>query len=388
MAESPPQLGDLPQYPQMNISALQSDPVGRETAPAANGNASVQNAKDSVYSNASSAFNTVNSHPMTQNLKDTVSQGPVAEHVKDQHAKTTSEFRSLADSRTTPSQSTATGQPLTHYHSFFYSLLSWENPRATTVSFLGTVLFIFAARYLPALRWTFKGLYVLLGITALAEAAGKLVLSQGLSSSFRPKKYYTIPREALEASLEDVEQLINFFVIEFQRVLFVENIVHTTAAFTSALISYWLIKFLPFWGLSLIATSVVYLGPLVYINNKEVIDHHLTNASNVASSQANQVKELAGQQTARATSTVKAYAGDYSAKAQGYIGSARGRSASPEVTTKSFPSTPVKSEPGTAPNYSPSDFPHAPRQEPTPGVTAHQEQYENSQFGGKAEPAI
>ena len=66
-------------------------------------------------------------------------------------------------------------------------------------------------------------------VTALAEAAGKLVLSQGLASSFRPKKYYTIPREALEASLEDVEQLINFFVIEFQRVLFVENIVHTIA---------------------------------------------------------------------------------------------------------------------------------------------------------------
>jgi hypothetical protein len=63
--------------------------------------------------------------------------------------------------------------------------------------------------------------------TATAEIVGKLVLSQGLASSFRPRKYYTIPREALEASLEDVEQLINFFVIEFQRVLFAENPLHT-----------------------------------------------------------------------------------------------------------------------------------------------------------------
>ena len=64
---------------------------------------------------------------------------------------------------------------------------------------------------------------------AAAEVAGKLVFSQGLASSFRPKKYYTIPRESLEASLEDVEQLINFFVIEIQRVLFAENVLFTVA---------------------------------------------------------------------------------------------------------------------------------------------------------------
>ena len=64
---------------------------------------------------------------------------------------------------------------------------------------------------------------------AAAEVAGKLVFSQGLASSFRPKKYYTVPREALEASLEDVEQLVNFFVIEIQRVLFAENVFYTGA---------------------------------------------------------------------------------------------------------------------------------------------------------------
>ena len=99
----------------------------------------------------------------------------------------------------------------------------------TGISYASTVTIIFAIRYLPALRWSFKALYVLLGITALAEITGKYVLSQGLASSFRPKKYYRIPRESLEASLEDVEQLINFFVIEFQRILFAENVGHTIA---------------------------------------------------------------------------------------------------------------------------------------------------------------
>ncbi|KAI4171580.1 MAG: hypothetical protein LQ343_004172 [Gyalolechia ehrenbergii] len=322
-----------------------------------------------------------NSSPALQNVRDTAYNGPVAENVRNQSAKTSSEFRNLADSRTPPNKSTATGQPLTHYHSFFYNLLSWENPRATTLSFLTTVLVIFGARYLPALRWTFKALYVILGITAAAEIGGKLVLSQGLASSFRPKKYYTIPREALEASLEDVEQLINFFVIEFQRVLFAEKPAHTIAAFLASFLSYWLIKFTPLWGLSLIAVSLVYLTPLIYMSNKELIDHHVENVTNVVNAQANQVKDLAGHHTSRATETVKAYAGDYTSKAQSYIGSARGS------TSPKGPNSKATAGPGSAPAYDASDFPHAPKQEPTPGVTSHQEQYEKSHLGGQAEVA-
>ena len=200
-------------------------------------------------------------------------------------------------------------------------------------------------------------------VTASAEIAGKLVLSQGLASSFRPKKYYTIPRETLEASLEDVEQLINFFVIEFQRVLFAENVVHTVAGFGAALLSYWLIKVVPFWGLSLIAVSCIYMGPLIYMTNQELIDHHVKNASDVANAQANQLKDLAGHHTARAQETVKSYAGDYSAKAQEYIGSVRGRSTSPELkSSKPKSNAPTKSEPGNRPQYSSEDFPHAPKQ--------------------------
>lgn len=210
---------------------------------------------------------------------------------------------------------------------------------------------------------------------------GKLALSRGLASSFRPKRYYTIPRETLEAFLEDVEQLINFFVIEFQRILFAENITNTVVAFLAAFVSYWLIKIVPLWGLTLIGISNIFLGPLIYINNKEAIDAHVANAHEVVNNQANQVKDLAGHHTARYSETVKQYAGDYTAKAQGYIGSARGKS--PELAKQSGSTA----GPGSAPGLSSQDFPHAPKQEPTPGITSHQEQYEQSQFGGQAVPA-
>lgn len=97
------------------------------------------------------------------------------------------------------------------------------------------------------------------------------------------------------------------------------------------------------------------------MTNKELIDHHVQNASEVANAQASQLKDLAGHHTARAQETVKSYAGDYSAKASEYIGSARGRSTSPEVnSSKPTSNAPIKSEPGSG--LSASDFPHAPKQ--------------------------
>ena len=57
-------------------------------------------------------------------------------------------------------------------------------------------------------------------------------MGKGVATSFRPRRYYKIPKESLEASLDDLEQLINFFVIEFQRILFAENPVVTIAVST------------------------------------------------------------------------------------------------------------------------------------------------------------
>ncbi|KAF2403785.1 cell lysis protein-like protein [Trichodelitschia bisporula] len=299
---------------------------------------SAQKAKDTVFNTASAAMTNIQNHPVTQNLTDTVANGPVGESVKTQAAKTTSEFQDLADSRRTPEQPAATGQPLTHYHSLFYRLLSWKNPRATAISFALSVLFIFAARYLNIIRYIFKALYLVLGITASAEIAGRTVFGSGLATQLRPRTYFVIPKESLERFLDDAEQFINFFVIEFQRVVFVENVWVTSAAFCASFISYWLVKWVPLWGLSLIATSTAYLAPLIYLQNKEAIDAHLQNAGHVINQQATQVKDLAAQHTGRATESVRTYASEYSKVAQDYIGTARQKTGTVKPTD--FPSAP------------------------------------------------
>nr|QDK59809.1 putative reticulon-like protein [Helminthosporium solani] len=311
----------------------------------ANGSSTVTdhavNAKDSLFQSASSAMAAVSNHSTTQNLKSNIANGPVAEKAKAEGAKTKAEFSDLANARTTPDQPAATGQPLTHYHSMFYRLLSWKNPRATAISFAAAVIFIFAARYLNVIRYIFKALYMTLGITATAELAGSMTIGKGLTSQFRPRQYFTIPKASLERLLDDVEQFINFFVIESQRIVFAENVYATVAAFFASLISYFLIKFVPLWGLSLIATVIAYLGPLVYIKNKEVIDAQLEKGYHIANQQATQLKNLASQHTGNAAKTVQGYTQQYTAKAQETINSYRGRSASPEAKKQDLPSAPT-----------------------------------------------
>jgi len=297
-----------------------------------------------------------------QNLQN----GPVAEKARQEVNQTQNEFGNLAAARTTPATQTATGQNLTHYHSFFYSLLSWENPRATAISYASLVLLIFACRYVPIARYALRGTWIVLGVTAAAELAGKMVLDQGLTSKFRPKKYYTIPRETLDSFLEDAEQLINFFVIEFQRILFAENLYATIGAFFTTLITYFLIKITPAWGLALLFSTLIYFAPLIYITNKDLIDGHLNNASKLVNDQTQQLRDMASQHTSKAmemgSNTIK----DYSAKAQEMMGQAKNKAVekgvvSPETANKAEEQ--LKSAPN-APSTEPAS--QATHVEPTP----------------------
>ncbi|KAI0132743.1 Reticulon-domain-containing protein [Xylariales sp. AK1849] len=311
-----------------------------DTTPAANGGTI-----DGLKGNAQAAY--------TQ-----LANGPVAQNVKDQHAKTTSEFSNLAAARQTPSEPAATGQPLTHYHSFFSELLSWNNPRASAIAYGSLVSFIFAFRYLDVVRYIFKLTWMGLGVTVLAEVAGKTILSNGLATQLRPRKYYTIPRDTLDAMIGDVHELVNFFVIEAQRIFFAENVGASAAAAVAAFLSYYLVKIVPYWGLALIAATVVFFTPLIYISNQELIDHHLKQTQNVVNNQTEQFRQVASKHTAQATEVTKQYMGDYTAKAQQML---RGRSQSPEAVSKPAPQAPHESDFPAVPKQETHDYPEVPK---------------------------
>ncbi|KAK4218549.1 Reticulon-domain-containing protein [Rhypophila decipiens] len=293
---------------------------------------------------------------------NSVANGPVAQNVLDQHQKTTSEFSNLAAARQTPANPAATGQPLTHYHSFFSELLSWNNPRASGIAYATVVSAIFAARYLDLLRYGFKLTWVALGITIAAEIAGKAIMNNGFATQVRPRKYYTVPKETLDAVIGDVNELINFFVIEAQRVLFVENLYASLSVALGALLSYYLIKIVPSWGLALIATTVVFFAPLLYTSNQELIDEQLKHVSEIVNAQTSQLRTVAQKQATQASQLTKEYVGDYSAKAQALIKGARQPEHKPEhkstVKSANFPVAPKDEVFPVAPK---EVFPDAPK---------------------------
>jgi len=305
-----------------------------------NGNS---NNMDAIKNNAAAAYNSV-------------ANGPVAQNVLDQHAKTTAELNNLAAARQTPSHPAATGQPLTHYHSFFSELLSWNNPRASALAYASVVSFIFAVRYLDLLRYGFKLTWMILAITIAAEVSGKALLNNGFATQLRPRQYYTVPRETLDNLIGDATELINFFVIESQRVLFAENISVSAAAAVAAFISYYLVKVVPYWGLALLATTVVFFVPLIYVTNQELIDEQLHQASEILSSQTSQLRTVVQRNTEQATQVTKQYMGDYTAKAQSLIKTARD---SPKEKEFDLPAVPKE------PEYKDKDFPVAPKEDIT-----------------------
>ncbi|KAI1497309.1 Reticulon-domain-containing protein [Biscogniauxia marginata] len=306
------------------------------TEPLVNGGSSV----DSLKGNAQAAY-------------QQIAGGPVAQNVKDQGAKTSAELSNLAKSRQTPSYPAATGQALTHYHSFFAELLSWNNPRASAIAYATIVSVIFAARYLDVIRYVFKLSWMTLGVTVLAEVTGKAVLGTGLATQLRPRKYYTVSRETLDGVIGDIHELLNFFVIEAQRILFAENVTASAVSAVAAFLSYYLVKVVPYWGLALISTTILFFAPLVYATNKELIDHYVQEASAILNAQTEQLRKVANKHTAHATEITKQYMGNYTAKAQQII---RGQSASPEVAPK------PTSQPTPQSNLKETDFPKAPKE--------------------------
>lgn len=254
---------------------------------------------------------------------------------------------------------------------------------ASGIAYASIVAFIFAVRYLDVIRWGLRLTWMILGITVAAEIAGKLVLNKGLASQIRPRKYYTLPREALDNILGDVHELLNFFVIEAQRILYAENVAASAAACVAAFLSYYLVKIVPYWGLALLSTTILFIAPLVYKTNKELIDAQLKNASDLVNAQTNQLKDVANKHTAHATEVTKQYMGDYSAKAQQLLGGHSAPNPVPAQTSAPAATKPVAvpvvpvnvssapSVPTTEPTtkYEETDFPAAPQADLTSEAT-------------------
>lgn len=132
-------------------------------------------------------------------------------------------------------------------------------------------------------------------------------------------------------------------------------------AFVASFLSYYLIKLLPPWGFALFATCVVFLVPLVYTQNKELIDSQIEHANKVVSAQTQQLRDITAEHTSKGLESVKAYTGDYANLASEYIGKSRQKipgvatngNSDPSVKEADFPNAPKTDFPSSAEHTKP-----------------------------------
>jgi len=258
---------------------------------------------------------------------------------------TQTEFKGLSNAG---NATTETDQSLTSFHNFFNDLFTWKFPRASGVVFAGSVFVILASHYINVLRYVLKGLYLSFAAVSVAEFAGKTITGTGFVSQMRPQKYFAVPRESVESIFAGLHQFLNFLVLEFQRILFVENFATTVTAFVLSFFTYVLIKYLPLWSLALTSTVLAFTVPLAYLKNQEVVDQQLARLSEIINAQLNQAKEVGGKYANEYTAQAKQVAGNLTGKVQGLAGGKKEPvkkpyrdEVEPTVNESDFPSVPA-----------------------------------------------
>lgn len=261
---------------------------------------------------------------------------------------TQQDFRGLHESNNEEIQPET---PLTHFHSFFYDLVTWKYPRGSGLIFMSLLSTILAFRFVNVMRYVFKAAYLLLGSVAALEYAGKNLGYKGVVSQMRPRRYYTIPRENIESIFEEIHDFLNFVVVEFQRVAFVENLFTTVAAFVASFFGYFLIKYLPFWSLAFLGTVLAFTGPYIYINNQEQIDAQINHYSDIANMKLNEARGVTEQYAGEYANRARQTASQLSEKVQSYTSlRVSGEQARPKLNPHDFPTAPTQ-EPVSPPQY-------------------------------------
>jgi cell division septum initiation protein DivIVA len=164
------------------------------------------------------------------------------------------------------SQQTSSGSRAKHILAnpdSLYKFISWEDPARTMTSYASVMAALFAVHYLPLTKTGLKIGATALGVAAAAEYGHRVFTPNTVMSRLRPKQYRTIPEPVLNDTLKDVHDLLQFLVVEAQRIVYAEKLDRTVAAFVGFTSLYWLVKILSPFALTLFTVTAIYATPLI-----------------------------------------------------------------------------------------------------------------------------
>jgi hypothetical protein len=131
----------------------------------------------------------------------------------------------------------------------------------------------------------------------------------------KPRQYYQVNKNTFDVLFREIANVINFLVLEFQRLFFAEKTTHTAAAFVISFLAYKLVRYIPLWGLTLMGTIMAFTLPLLYLRNQQLIDRHISQAQNMAAERAAYARDMAGQQVGAVSERAKHVTSEWGKKA-------------------------------------------------------------------------
>ncbi|CAI6095939.1 unnamed protein product, partial [Clonostachys chloroleuca] len=144
-----------------------------------------------------------------------------------------------------------------------YKYTSWEDPVRTLGSYVGIMSLLCGAHYLPLTQTALKAGATVLGVAATVEYAHRSFTRNTILARLRPAEYKKIPEPVLNDTLKDIHDLVQFLVVEAQRIVLGENLGRTFGAFIALATLYWLVKIVSPFGLVLLGITALYAAPLV-----------------------------------------------------------------------------------------------------------------------------
>jgi hypothetical protein len=144
-----------------------------------------------------------------------------------------------------------------------YKYINWEDPIRTLALYLGATSILFGAHYLPLTQMALKAGVTTLGVVSVTEFASRLFSGNSLSTRLRPKEYRKIPEPTLNATLKDIHDIIQYAVVQAQRIVFGQDLDKTFAAFLGFFVLFWLTKMVSSFWFTVMGLTSIFVAPLV-----------------------------------------------------------------------------------------------------------------------------
>ncbi|KAI0536916.1 Reticulon-domain-containing protein [Xylaria digitata] len=192
-----------------------------------------------------------------------------------------------------------------------YKYISWEDPIRTLASYFGLLALMCGIHYFHWTQWFLK-----LGAFGLGGVYLASLMSRSIASDFvariRPE-YKQVPESTLNATLGDIHDLVQYLVVQIQKIMYGEDLGKTLGAFVGFTTLFWLIKIMSPFDLGILGLSSAYIAPLIVSPGGREI-------AQAAKVHAQELAHTTAESTKMALQDTKAKASDLSCEAQHVAG--------------------------------------------------------------------